>query len=69
MEKLAAIRKVEVDANLFLPRKSDVYCQKQLLMSMYQKKQIDQDVYFSAMVKLCGKNAKPFPYQPTDNAS
>ena len=62
MEKLAVIRKEEIDNYLFFPRKRTVYYQKHWLMSLYKRKMIPQHVYFGAMVKLSGKNPQPFPY-------
>ena len=68
MEKLAAIRKVSIDHNHSFPKKKPVYFQKKLLISLYKSKKIGRDVYFEAMVKLCGKNPPPFeiPYTPAE---
>ena len=66
MEKFAAIKMVQTDNSIDLPIKPQTYYQRRWLMSLYSRKEITQDVYFQAMMRLTDKKTAPFPFNPAD---
>lgn len=59
-ERLDYIRSREIDFNVDIPVKSMAYYQGLVIRQKYAQQLICQDVYFSAMCRLTGKNAKHF---------
>lgn len=59
-ERLDFIRSREIDFNVNLPVRSMAYYQGLIIRQKYDNNLISQDIYFSTMCRLTGKNAKHF---------
>ena len=62
MERLAYIRAGEIRKGVNVPVKSAAYYQSLILRSKYDQGLISQKTYFDGMMRLSGKNPKPFPF-------
>lgn len=60
VERLAVIRAKEIDLGRNIPIRNACYYEGLILKQKYEQKLISQDIYFAAMQRLSGKNAKPF---------
>ena len=50
----------EIDIGKNIPIRNACYYEGLILKQKYEQKLISQDIYFAAMQRLSGKNAKPF---------
>jgi hypothetical protein len=62
VERLQVIRAKEISAGTNIAVRNQCYYQGVVLRQKFSQNLISQKLYFKAMQKLSGKNAKPFPY-------